>query len=192
MSSKSAAFDTHVDEAQEPRNFAVSPRDSHIIERELHDVNHQLAQAYNRNEILVRTLQEAREQVIALKEETFPDIAEVATLTIGATLRRWTHPATILRRPTINERSLDPQLIRVNRHVSFLRRFTGVSDSRTHALLDAVSRTLIRKLQNRQSLIDVLAANHIYDEPRLLRRPALVFCTRYRFHLLTSVLRTEY
>ncbi|PYN75823.1 MAG: proteasome ATPase [Candidatus Rokuibacteriota bacterium] len=35
----------------------------------LHDVNHQLAQAYNRNEILVRTLQEAREQVTALKEE---------------------------------------------------------------------------------------------------------------------------
>ncbi len=69
MSSKSAAFDTHVDEAQEPRNFAASPRDSHVIERELRDVNHQLAQAYNRNEILVRTLEEAREQVTALKEE---------------------------------------------------------------------------------------------------------------------------
>src|SRR5881397_742558 len=69
MISKSAAFDTDVDEAQERRNFAASPRDFRIIERELHDVNHQLAQAYNRNEILVRTLQEAREQVTALKEE---------------------------------------------------------------------------------------------------------------------------
>src|SRR6266508_2915690 len=69
MRSKSVAFDTDVDEAQEPRNFAASPRDSHIIERELRDVNHQLAQAYNRNEILVSTLQEAREQITALKEE---------------------------------------------------------------------------------------------------------------------------
>src|SRR6266508_501615 len=69
MRSKSVAFDTDVDEAQEPRNFAASPRDSHIIERELRDVNHQLAQAFTPTEQLVNALYEAREQITALKEE---------------------------------------------------------------------------------------------------------------------------
>src|SRR3989441_8738317 len=69
MRSKSAAFDTEVDEAQEPRDFAASPRDSRIIESELRDVKCQLAQAHNQNEKLVNALYEAREQITALKEE---------------------------------------------------------------------------------------------------------------------------
>src|SRR6059036_3440134 len=69
MRSKSAAFDTEVDEAQEPRDFAASSRDSRIIESELRDVKCQLDQAHNRNEKLVNALYEAREQITALKEE---------------------------------------------------------------------------------------------------------------------------
>src|SRR6516164_8254342 len=47
----------------------LDPRGIHAFDAELRDVDRRLTQAYNQNEILVTALQEAREQVAALKEE---------------------------------------------------------------------------------------------------------------------------
>ena len=47
----------------------LDPRGIHAFDAELRDVDRRLTQAYNQNEILVTALQEAREQIAALKEE---------------------------------------------------------------------------------------------------------------------------
>src|SRR5262249_10709515 len=46
-----------------------TPRGAHAFGGELRDTDRRLTQAYNQNEILVTALQEAREQIAALKEE---------------------------------------------------------------------------------------------------------------------------
>ena len=51
------------------RKLTESPRQARILEERLHDVQANLAAVTGQNERLVATLQEARDQIVALKEE---------------------------------------------------------------------------------------------------------------------------
>src|SRR5499426_4048078 len=51
------------------KDSLLDPRGTHAFDAELRDADRRLTQAYNQNEILVTALQEAREQIAALKEE---------------------------------------------------------------------------------------------------------------------------
>ncbi len=69
MRSKDALLGTDVDRFETSRTIADTPRGPRGVDAELRDVDRRLAQARNQNEILVTALQEAREQITALKEE---------------------------------------------------------------------------------------------------------------------------
>src|SRR3954468_18113289 len=105
-------------------------------------------------------------------------MAEVATLAVSATLRCRADTPAILGRSLVHECGLDPQVIGIDCDVRLFSGLGRVCDSRLNALFNALGGALVCVLQNRQRLIDVLSANHIYDEPRLLRRPAKILCTR--------------
>jgi len=69
MRSKDALLGSDVDRFETSRGIAEAPRGSRAFDGELRDADRLLAQAHNQNEILVTALQEAREQIAALKEE---------------------------------------------------------------------------------------------------------------------------
>src|SRR6185369_5898301 len=110
------------------------------------------------------------------------DVTEVSLLSIRAALRRRPHAPAVLCRSAIDERRPHPEIIRVDRDICFLSRLVRIRDCRTHALLDVGSRAFLRKPQDSQRPVDVFAANHIHDQPRLLRRPSQILRTRCCFH----------
>src|SRR6195256_5815730 len=69
MRSKDALLATDLDAYASTRGIADPPKASRTYEADLRDVDRLLAQAHNQNEILVTALQEARDQIAALKEE---------------------------------------------------------------------------------------------------------------------------
>ena len=97
-------------------------------------------------------------------------MTEVSLLTKRASLRRRAHTTTMLCRTIVNVSRLQPELVRIDRDVCFLGRFVRIRDRRLHTFLDAERGALVRIAQDRQRLIDVLAADHVDDQPCLLRR----------------------
>ncbi len=69
MRSKDALLATDLDAYASTRVITDPPKASRTYEADLRDVDRLLAQAHNQNEILVTALQEARDQIAALKEE---------------------------------------------------------------------------------------------------------------------------
>jgi len=69
MRSKEALLATDLDAYASTRVITDPPKASRTYEADLRDVDRLLAQAHNQNEILVTALQEARDQIAALKEE---------------------------------------------------------------------------------------------------------------------------
>src|SRR5437762_2394187 len=80
----------------------------------------------------------------------------------------------ILSRALIDIRCFQPEIIRIDRDVCLLSCLVRVGNRRLHALLDTERRALVRITQDRQRLVDVLAANHVNYQPRFLRRPAKI------------------
>src|SRR6266550_3870382 len=112
-------------------------------------------------------------------------------LAISPPLRRRTHATPALSWSTIYKRGLHPEIVRINGDVGFLRRLVGIGNRRTHALLNKIRSAFARIPQNGEGFIDVFSANHIHHEPRLLRRPAQIFCTCYCFHTKSSWFRVS-
>src|SRR5258705_1921135 len=69
MRAKDALLGSDVDRFETSRTMTETSRASRAFDGEVRDVDRRLTQAHNQNEILVTALQEAREQIAALKEE---------------------------------------------------------------------------------------------------------------------------
>src|SRR5688500_15593694 len=98
-------------------------------------------------------------------------MAKMSLLAKRSSLRRRAQTATTLGRTVIDVSRFQPKLVRIDRDICFLSRFVRIRDRRLDALLNAKRGPLVRVTQDRQRLIDVLAADHVDDQTRLLRRP---------------------
>src|SRR6188768_1685905 len=92
------------------------------------------------------------------------DVAGSALNAIGPT--HWSRPYPLLPRTFIDVAPLDEQII----HIDVLRLLARIGNGGLHRLLNLARGSLVGKLQRHQGLADVLAANQIDDEPRLLWR----------------------
>src|SRR5215469_4948024 len=69
MKTRAMGMEATLDRWTSPRGLGDSSRDPREAERELSDVNRQLAQAVSRNQELVTALHDACEQITSLREE---------------------------------------------------------------------------------------------------------------------------
>jgi len=69
MKTRAIGMDATLDRWTSSRGLSESPKDQREVERELSDVNRQLAQTVSRNQELVNALHDACEQITSLREE---------------------------------------------------------------------------------------------------------------------------
>src|SRR4051812_21195240 len=91
---------------------------------------------------------------------------------------------TLLTRTLIDEALLDEQIV----HIDVLRLIARVGNGGLDGLFNLACGAFVRELQRHECFVDVLAANQIDDEPRLLRRhrdiPACCFADHCRISCL--------